>query len=351
MSTIVSLTTYPVSLPLLRPFVTAVRRAETIDTMIVEARDADGRVGRGEAVTSVVTGATADSVRAAVDGPLRALVVGREPAEFCAPGELREAAADAAAARSGVDCALHDLLAQERGVSMAGLLGAKTARVRTDMSLSADEPAVMAGLAEGYVKDGFDTLKLKLSQEFDPVAVVAAVRAAVGSQVALRVDANQAWGPAEAIAFICACEDAGYGLELVEQPVAAADIAGLAAVRAAGQTPVMADESAKSYADVARVIDAGAADIICVKLAKCGGLAEGKAIVEQVHAAGLGVVIGCMMESPVGVAAAAALAAATVPGTVHDLDAPLWLAPAAVKAAAVGASFSGPDIDLAKCFA
>ena len=347
MSPIVTLTTYPVSLPLLRPFVTAVRRAETIDTMIVEARDASGRVGRGEAITSVVTGATADSVRAAVDGPLAALVVGREPEELCAVGQLRAVAPDDAAARSGVDCALHDLMAQARGVSVAGLLGAATTRVRTDMSLSADEPAVMAGLAEGYINAGFDTLKLKLSQEFDAVAVVAAVRAAVGAQVAIRVDANQAWTPAQAVAFIRACEDAGYGLELVEQPVAASDIAGLATIRAAVNTPIMADESAKTSADVARVIDAGAADIICVKLAKCGGLAEAKAIVEQTQAAGLGVVVGCMMESPVGVAAAAALAAATVPGTVHDLDAPLWLAPTAVSAAAVGASFSGPDIFLA----
>jgi len=346
MTRIVSLTTYPVSLPLLRPFVTAVRRADTIDTMIVEARDADGRVGRGEAVTSVVTGATANSVRAAVDGPLAGLVVGREPAEFCIPSQLLSAAPDEAAARSGVDCALFDLLAQQRGVSVAGLLGAATGRVRTDMSLSANEPAVMAGLAGGYVKAGFSTLKLKLSQQFDAVAVVAAVRAAVGAQVALRVDANQAWTPAEAVAFIRACEDAGYDLELLEQPVAAADMAGLAAVRAASHTPVMADESAKTAADVARVIDAGAADIICVKLAKCGGLAEGKAIIEQVQAAGLGVVIGCMMESPVGVAASAALAAATVPGTVHDLDAPLWLAPSAVNSMAVGASFSGSDIDL-----
>jgi len=315
--------------------------------MIVEARDADGRVGRGEAVTSVVTGETTESVRAVVDGPLAALAVGREPAELCAVGQLRAVAPADAAARSGVDCALHDLMAQARGVSVATLLGAKTAHICTDMSLSADEPAVMAGLAAGYVKAGFDTLKLKLSQQFDAVAVVAAVRAAVGADVAIRVDANQAWTPDEAITFARACEDAGYGLELIEQPVAAADIAGLATIRAAMGTPIMADESAKTAADVARVIDAGAANIICVKLAKCGGLAEGKAIIDQVHAAGLDVIVGCMMESPVGVAAAAALAAATVPATVHDLDAPLWLAPAAVSATAVGASFSGPDIFLA----
>jgi len=346
MSPIVSLDVRPVSLPLLRPFVTAVRRAETIDTMIVEARDAAGRVGRGEAVTSVVTGATAASVRAAIEGPLRALVVGREPADLCVPGQLGAVAPDDAAARSGVDCALYDLISQERGVTVASLLGAKTTRVRTDMSLSADEPAAMAGLAEGYVSAGFDTLKLKLSQDHDAVAVVAAVRVAVGHQVTIRVDANQAWAPAEAVAFIRACEDAGYGLELVEQPVPASDIAGLAAVRAACHTPIMADESAKTADDVTRVIEGGAADIICVKLAKCGGLTEAIAIVEQARQAGLGVIVGCMMESPVGVGASAALAAAVAPDRVHDLDAPLWLASSARDEFAAGYSFDGPNIDL-----
>ncbi|MCL2490155.1 MAG: dipeptide epimerase [Propionibacteriaceae bacterium] len=346
MTSIVSLTTYPVSLPLLRPFVTAVRRAETIDVMMVEVRDAAGRVGLGEAVTGVVTGETAQSVRAAIDGPLATRVVGREPDDLCAAGQLRAVAPGAAAARSGVDCAVHDLVAQARGVTMAALLGATTHRVRTDMSLSADEPAAMASLAEGYVNQGFDTLKLKVDQHHDALAVISAVRAAVGPQVALRVDANQAWTPAQAIAFIRACEDGGYALEFVEQPVAAADITGLAAVRAATSTPIMADESAKTAADVARVIEAGAADLISVKLAKCGGLAEAKAIIGRVHAAGLGVIIGCMMESPVGVAAAAALAAATAPGQTHDLDAPLWLAPSVQAEFAGQARFSGPNIDL-----
>jgi len=314
--------------------------------MMVEAVDALGRVGCGEAVTSVVTGETGESVRRAVDGPLSGLVIGCEPADLCFPGKLRAVAPDAAAARSGVDCALHDLMAQAGGVTLAELLGATVNRVRTDMSLSVDEPAIMAGLAEGYVRDGFDTIKLKVDQRHDAVAVIAAVRAAVGDQIALRVDANQAWTPAQAIAFIRACENAGHALEFVEQPVAAADIAGLAAVRAASHTPIMADESAKTAADVARVIDAGAADLISVKLAKCGGLAEAKAIVDQVHAAGLGVIIGCMMESPVGVAAAAALAAATEPGRTHDLDAPLWLAPSAVETLATGVHFNGPNIDL-----
>ena len=114
----------------------------------------------------------------------------------------------------------------------------------------------------------------------------------------------------EAIRVIRALEDAGADIEFVEQPVAAADLDGLAAVTAGVDTPVMADESVFGLRDLTSVIERRAADLVNIKLAKCGGLSTGAAMVRLAEAHGVGWIVGSMMEGPIGVGAAASLAAA-----------------------------------------
>lgn len=313
--------------PLVRPFVTAVRRTDHLDVVLVEVTDAEGRRGYGEAATSWrVTGESPQSVAAAVAGPLTDVVLGRAAGDPVVVADIARAVWGNAAARSAVECAVADLAAQQRGIPLAQTFRTRpAARIRTDMTLSAGEPAALAAVSEQHVAAGFACLKIKASAAHDTVAGLLAVRAAVGSDITLRIDANQAWEAATAIRVIRGAEDAGLGLELVEQPVAAHDLDALAAVTAAVDTPIMADESVRTAHDVRRIADRGAADLVNIKLAKTGGLAEALAATEVAHAAGLGVVIGCMMESHVGVSAAAHLAAAVAPDVVHDLDAAFWL--------------------------
>jgi L-alanine-DL-glutamate epimerase-like enolase superfamily enzyme len=320
--------------PLVRPFVTAVRRADHLDVVLVEVVDADGRRGYGEAAISWrVTGESPQSVAAAVAGPLGEVVLGREAGDPRIAADIARAVWGNAAARSAVECALADLAAQRQGVALvAGLAptlavhdSSRTPRIRTDMTLSAGEPAALAAVSEEHVAVGFGSLKIKASAAHDTVAGLRAVRAAVGPDITLRVDANQTWDAVTAIRVIRAAEDAGLALEFVEQPVAAHDLDALAAVTAAVDTPIMADESVRTSHDVRRIADRGAADLVNIKLAKTGGLAEALAAAEAARDAGLGVVIGCMMESHVGVSAAAHLAAAVAPDIVHDLDAAFWL--------------------------
>ncbi len=305
--------------PLVRPFITAVRQTDHLDVVLVEATDADGRRGYGEAATSWrVTGESPQSVAAAVAGPLAEAVRGRDAGDPGLAVDITRSIWGNAAARSAVECAVADLAAQQQGVSLAACLSrayavhdsSRTSRIRTDMTLSVGEPDAVAALSEEYVTAGFGCLKLKASAAHDTVAGLRAVRAAVGPDVTLRIDANQAWDAETAIRVIRAAEDAGLGIELVEQPVA---------------TPIMADESVRTAQDVRRVAERGAADLVNIKLAKTGGLAEALAAAEAAREAGLGVVIGCMMESHVGVSAAAHLAAVVAPGVVHDLDAAFWL--------------------------
>lgn len=332
--------------PLVRPFVTAVRQTEHLDVVLVEVSDVDGRRGYGEAAVSWrVTGESPPSVAAVVAGPLAEVVLGRNVGDPGIAADIARAVWGNAAARSAVECAVADLAAQQRGLPLAQSLTSAPApaRIRTDMTLSAGEPSALAAVSEEHVAAGFGCLKIKASAAHDTVAGLRAVRAAVGPAITLRVDANQAWDVETAIRVIRAAEDEGLGLELVEQPVAAHDLDALAAVTAAVGTPIMADESVRTARDVRVVADRGAADLVNIKLAKTGGLAEAFVAAEVARTAGLGVVIGCMMESHVGVTAAAHLAAAVAPDVVHDLDAALWLRSSPVVG---GVALSGDMLEL-----
>lgn len=314
--------------PLVRPFVTAVRRTDHLDVVLVEMTDAEGRRGYGEAAMSWrVTGESPQSVAAAVAGPLSEVVLGRAAGDPGLAADIARSVWGNAAARSAVECAVADLAAQQRGIPLARTFrnGPVAARIRTDMTLSAGEPAALAAASEEHIAAGFGCLKIKASAAHDTVAGLRAVRAAVGPAITLRIDANQAWDAEAAIRVIRAAEDAGVDLELVEQPVAAHDLDALAAVAAAVDTPIMADESVRTAHDVRRIAERGAAALVNIKLAKTGGLAEALAAASAARTAGLGVVIGCMMESHVGVSAAAHLAAAVAPDVIHDLDAAFWL--------------------------
>jgi L-alanine-DL-glutamate epimerase-like enolase superfamily enzyme len=132
-------------------------------------------------------------------------------------------------------------------------------------------------------------------------------------------------------------------VEFVEQPVHREDVRGLATVTAAVDTPVMADESVFGLRDLATVIELRAADLVNVKLAKCGGLGVARDLLERARGAGMGSIVGSMMEGPIGVGAAAALVAAAGTSHVSDLDAAWW---AAASPVAGGASYDGGVIVL-----
>lgn len=363
MARVIRVCVHPVSLPLRRSFTTAVRTADSLETVLVEIGDDGGRSGWGEAPISLVTGTTTSEAVSAVENVLAPVVLGTDTAQLQQTVQVLAAGSAPAAARMAVDCALHDLAATAAGLPLAGFLArtyprlpaggagepAGEVRLRTDMTLSVADAPSLAAAARGYAADGFRCLKIKLNADGDPVERLRAVRDAVGPGMVLRVDANQAFSPAAAIAAIRGMELAGVDLELVEQPVAAGDWAALAAVRAGVRTPVMADESVWTLADLESLLAAGAADHVNVKLAKAGGLYPAVQLVCRAREAGLGVLVGCMLESTVGVGAAAAMAAAAgldraVPGSSgQDLDGGLWLRNAAV---AGGPAYTGSEIVL-----
>lgn len=341
MTVIVDVQLHAIAVPLVRPFVTAQRSAAEHLAVLVELVDDKGRSGWGEAPCSWrVTGESQESVSAAVRGPLMEVVRGRKPGSI----DLRGAIVGNAAARAAMEAAAFDLAAQADGVPLAAFLGAATDAVRSDMTLSAGETDGVVALAVAHVASGFRALKIKCGGAGNDRVTVREVRAAVGDGVELRVDANQGWTAAQAIEIIRAWERDGLGIRFVEQPTPARAFDQLVEVRRAVGTPVLADESVRDRDDLRELLRLGAVDMINIKLAKAGGLHEALALAALAADHGVGVLIGSMMESMVGIAAAASLAAVVAPDAVHDLDAALWLAASPVSG---GARVTGDVIRLA----
>lgn len=321
--------THRISAPLHTSYVTAARRTATLDTLIVEVRDTDGHVGFGEAPQVwQVNGASVAGSEACVQGILAPLLIGADPDELTGNCRaVRHAVVGNEAAKSALDVALHDLAARRLGVPLVRLLGGTAVRIPTLVTLSAVEEAAVAEAAAARVKEGFTVLKMKVGLDAaEDFARVRAVRAAVGPHVRLRLDANEGWSARDAVRVIRTVEDAGLDVELVEQPVHRADLAGLAWVTERVDTPVMADESVFTLADLIEVTRRRAVDMISVKLAKCGGLIPARALLALAEEQQIGALVGVMMESHVGVGAAASLVSASGSGAVSHLDAAWWLA-------------------------
>jgi L-alanine-DL-glutamate epimerase-like enolase superfamily enzyme len=222
-----------------------------------------------------------------------------------------------APARAALDLALHDRLGRRAGLPLHALLDLPAPRpLPTSFTLGIDEPEVMAQQAAEL--SGRSVIKLKLGaadgRDADRVAAVRAAR----PDATLYVDANAGWSPEAAVGHIEAL--AALGVALIEQPVAKHDIEGMGFVQRHVAVPVVADESLQTLADVDRLAAAGVGGIN-LKLMKVGGVGPGLAVLRRARELGLGVMLGCMIETAVG-----ATAMAHLMGLADwlDLDAP-WL--------------------------
>ena len=313
-----------IAIPLKTPFITALRRVDVAEDLIVCVRTDDGHVGYGNApATVVITGDSHESVAAAVKNTLGPQLIGMDIDDRETILErIQKGMVHNTSAKAALDIAVHDLFGQHYGMPLYRFFGGRKSRIASDLTISVNEPATMASDAQKAVAAGYSHLKLKVGIEpridFQRVT---AIRKAVGPNVTIRLDANQGWKPKEAIRLIRRMEDAGLDIELVEQPVAAADFDGLKQVTDNVATDIMADEAAFSTHDVFRLLSMRACDLINIKLMKAGGLAPAAQIAAMAEAAGVGCMMGCMLESKVGITAAAALSAGKGIIIKNDLDA------------------------------
>jgi muconate cycloisomerase len=219
--------------------------------------------------------------------------------------------------KAAVDVALHDLQAKALGTSVVDLLGGRVNETIPVMGtvIGIAAPDRMAERAAETAKAGYSAIKIKLGETVDAdLARVAAVREAIGDDIALRVDANDHYRPADAIRLIRAIER--YGIEHVEQPISRRDLLGMAEIRGAVGIPLMTDDMVATPEEAMTVIRLGAADRVKVKVTK-HGLRGARLITDMLAAAGLTAVLGHVFEMGLAAVAEAHLAA-----TVADLAGP-----------------------------
>ena len=283
-----------VRVPFLRPIRTAAGIWTHRESWIVRLFGAEGQVGVGEAALDF--GVDAD-VAAELAGSIRRTVEGvRRGGGLPSAAELEAAGVAGRALRCALDSA-----AMERRASRT---------VSVNATIGYLELPELEAAARAAVAAGFGTIKMKVGPErgtAELVERVARVRAATGPDVRLRLDANGAWDAAMARERIAAV--APFGIEFVEQPVAAGDPRALAVVRGGLPAPIAVDESVSSVAAARELLAVRAAAVLVVKPARVGGPVAALEIADLAAAEGVAVVISTLFETGVGIAAALSVAA------------------------------------------
>lgn len=313
-------------LKLKEPFTIALGTITKAQNILVEIELDNGLKGYGEgAPVAFITGENQNIALSAVNDVLGPLIVGQDPRNIALIHQMMERIiVGNNSAKAAIDIALYDLMGQIYNVPVYQLLGGFSNQYETDNTIGIASAENM-GLNAAKIKEmGFSIVKVKVGQNYkEDITRIAKVREALGSDIKIRVDANQGWTVKEAIFAINATAE--YDLELVEQPVKYYDLAGMAEIRKRVNVPIMADESVFTPQDAYRALELGACDLINIKLMKCGGLFKGSQIAAIANSKGVGCIVGCMLESRLANTAGAHLVCGTANIFSADLDSPFSL--------------------------
>jgi len=318
-----TLKTEVLHLPFRDPFKIARNEDSEASQTVLTYLEQDGAEGLGECFPVPYYGETVETTQAVLPRLVDALDdLGPVPADRTAVLAWLERSAELMAdalgnhggAKFGVDAALHDMAGKALDAPVWELLGTSDQLPPTDYSLGIDDPATVAERAKRVAH--FPALKIKVGGPAD-IETLEAVRAVFGGP--LRVDANTGWEPQQAAALIPELDR--LGVELVEQPFKARMLPELRWLKERSSLPIVADESAVFIEDLA-MLD-GVVDGVVVKLAKCGGIGPALRMIRRARELGMKLMLGCMVESSVGVASAAMVASEV---DWLDLDGNLLLA-------------------------
>ncbi|PIE55539.1 MAG: hypothetical protein CSA35_00345 [Dethiosulfovibrio peptidovorans] len=305
-SKIVDVRTRVFELPLKKTWEIALYAANTRAHAVVRLETEDGIVGYGEASPSpAFMGETGYTIETVINRYIKEVVVGENLFDIAKIHQKMDASIDGnTAAKAAVDIAVYDAMGKSLGLPVYTLLGGK---VRSKMPLS-----WVVGLqdfqhsleeARQRVQEGYGVIKIKVGKDLEKdVNLIHALREELGSDVRLRLDANQGFTPREAVTLLERVRDCL--VESIEQPVRKWDLQGLRFVRDnARGVPVMADESASNIHDLCNVVRHEAADIFNVKVGKVGGLYRACQMAGIIEAAGLKGTAGSNLEVSIGEAA------------------------------------------------
>ena len=291
--------------PLNRTFITAIRQTNFIEDIFIRVIAGD-IIGYGSApATTAITGDTLDGLESAI-GQAAILLKGIEINTFNDAAPILNGIRSSGA-RMALDMAIYDLLAKQAGQPLWRYLGAESnTPIVTDVSLSCGDIYQVENATQQALEKGFNVLKIKLGNDVKAdIKLCQHLKKLLPNTIPLRLDANQGWSVSECLSFVEKIYPLDLNIELIEQPIYANDLVGMAKITQSIPYAVLADESVFSAEDARKVLDVGAANIINIKLAKSGGITEAFEILKVANGYGVECMTGCMMESPLGIAAAA----------------------------------------------
>lgn len=320
---------YGLEIPLIKPFKTALRVVNVLNTNIIELITDTGETGYGEASpTAVITGDAKGSILDGIENYIFPAIKDMDIDNLDSiMKKIDSSMIKNSSAKAAVDMAVYDLFGKHFKMPLYKYFGGAKSEFESDITVSINSPEEMAMDAAAYVNSGYGTLKIKLGKDsLLDIERIKAIVNAVGKNIKIRIDANQGWTAKEAVRTIHRIENIDFNLELVEQPVPYYDLEGLKFVTEHVEIPIMADEALFSPRDAMNILTTRAADILNIKLMKAGGLHNAQKICSMAEACGVECMVGSMMESRVGITAAAHFAGGKLNVTRADLDASTLLA-------------------------
>ncbi|MFH1723706.1 MAG: dipeptide epimerase [Elusimicrobiota bacterium] len=316
-----------VEMPLSEPYEIAYEKVDKARNVFLRVETTRGTSGFGCAAPDPnITGETVEQALAALRDAAPPVLKGLDPLRPVMVMERFKVSLQAfPSARAAIDMALHDILGKEAGLPLWKLLGGFRSSFRTTVTLGIMGVRESVDRSLEMAARGFKALKIKggLDAEQDVERLVR-IREAVGPRIELRFDANQGYTAEQTARFLRRTRP--VKLELIEQPTPSKDLDQLERATRMASIPVMADESLINLRDAFRLVRRGIADMVNIKLMKCGGITEALNINSVAKAGGYEAMVGCMDESALAIAAGLAFALCRPNVAYADLDGHLGLA-------------------------
>ncbi len=312
------------SLALTKPFITALRRVDSVTDVIIKVHTDIGLVGYGEAcAVRAITGVTDEDVINDLEQTIFPSLLHEEIDPETIFKKLY-AMNISSEAKACVDIALYDLLAKQSRQSLHHYLGSSRSRLQTDLTISVDEPAAMYEETRKALKKGFTILKIKLDHDVDKnIKRLEMINQALTSSHRLRLDPNQSLSLEGCMQMLSLIKT--DNIECIEQPFGSDDIRSMKTLRDKEILPILADESVFNTKDAKKLLETKSADMLNIKLMKCGGIHEAIAIADLAREYDKECMIGSMLEGPISLLSAVHFGLSQENITMADLDSPLYL--------------------------
>lgn len=320
-----SITLIPIDLELKEPFSIANETVDIGENVFIKI-DTDSEItGWGCATPDSVTSETKETVIKNFNSILKDILIGEDPSKINFLNDVIEDKLKGnPSLKAGINMAFYDILGKQSGLPLYKILGGYRDKIETSITIGLNPVDIMVERAKEFVSKGFKCLKVKCGMDADQdIEVVLSIRNEVGSNVKIRLDANEGYTLEKALRVIETLEKLGADIEIFEQPTPAKYLYALKEITAQCTVPIMADETALTLRDSLKAVKMEIADMINLKLMKIGGITNAIKANTFAEIAEIPVMIGCMNESMGAMAAGVHFACAFKNVQYADLDSAL----------------------------